>query len=132
MGGLLRAPDFWPYALCSAIAITSKYVVRWRGRHVWNPSNLGIVALLILAPDYVSTLSVQWGNTVWPMLIVWALGALIVWRVKRLHITATYVISFIVLAFVRSGITGHAFLAHAFLAEVAPITNACISCLSSS
>ena len=117
VGILLRAPDYWPYVLCSAIAITSKYVVRWRGRHVWNPSNLGIVALLILAPDYISTLSVQWGNTVWPMLIVWVLGALIVWRVKRLHITATYVVSFIVLAFVRSGITGHA-----FLAEVAPIT----------
>ena len=117
VGILLRAPDYWPYALCSAIAITSKYAVRWRGRHIWNPSNLGIVALLLLAPDYISTLSVQWGNTVWPMLIVWMVGALILWRVKRLHITATYVVSFIVLAFVRSGITGHA-----FLAEVAPIT----------
>jgi Na+-translocating ferredoxin:NAD+ oxidoreductase RnfD subunit len=117
VGILLRAPDNWPYVLCSAIAITSKYVVRWRGRHIWNPSNLGIVALLILAPDYVSTLSVQWGNTVWPMLIVWVLGALIVWRVKRLHITATYVVSFVALALLRSGITGHA-----FLAEVAPIT----------
>jgi enediyne biosynthesis protein E5 len=117
VGILLRAPDFWPYALCSAIAITSKYVVRWRGRHVWNPSNLAIVALLILAPDYISTLSVQWGNTLWPMLIVWVLGALIVWRVKRLHITAVYVVSFIVLSLVRSAVTGHP-----FLAEVAPIT----------
>ncbi len=117
VGILLRAPDFWPYALCSAIAITSKYVVRWRGRHLWNPSNLAIVALLLLAPDYISTLSVQWGNTVWPMLIVWVLGALIVWRVKRLHITATYVVSFIALAFFR-----HLFTGHAFLAEVAPIT----------
>ena len=117
VGILLRAPDYWPYALCSAIAITSKYVVRWRGRHLWNPSNLGIVALLILAPDYISTLSVQWGNTLWPMLIVWALGALIVWRVKRLHITAVYVVSFVVLSLVRSAITGHA-----FLAEVAPVT----------
>jgi Na+-translocating ferredoxin:NAD+ oxidoreductase RnfD subunit len=117
IGILLRAPDFWPYALCSAIAITSKYAVRWKGRHIWNPSNLGIVALLILAPDYISTLSVQWGNGVWPMLIVWVLGVLIVWWVKRLHIVATFVVSFIVLSFVRSGITGHA-----FLAEVAPIT----------
>jgi Na+-translocating ferredoxin:NAD+ oxidoreductase RnfD subunit len=117
VGILVRAPDLWPYALCSAIAITSKYVVRWKGRHLWNPSNLGIVAMLLLAPDYVSTLSVQWGNTVWPMLIVWVLGALIVWRVKRLHITAVYVVSFIVLSLLRSAITGHA-----FLAEVAPIT----------
>jgi len=117
VGILLRAFDYWPYALCSAIAITSKYVIRWRGRHLWNPSNLAIVALLLLSPDYVSTLSVQWGNTLWPMLIVWVAGVLIVWRVKRLHITAVYVVSFVVLALARSVITGHA-----FLAEVAPIT----------
>src|SRR6202167_2375962 len=99
VGILIRAPDFWPYALCSAIAITSKYVVRWRGRHVWNPTNFAIVAMLILAPDYISTLSIQWGNTVWPMLVIWVLGAIIVYRVNRLHITGTYVVSFIALAF---------------------------------
>ncbi len=116
-GILVRSPEYWPFALCPAIAITSKYVLRWRGRHLWNPTNFAICALLILAPEYFSTLSVQWGNTFWPMLIVWVLGALITWRVARLHITGVYVISFIVLSFIRSGITGHA-----FLAEVAPIT----------
>src|SRR4051812_30536352 len=39
VGILLRSPEFWPYALCSAIAITSKYAIRVRGRHIWNPSN---------------------------------------------------------------------------------------------
>jgi enediyne biosynthesis protein E5 len=117
VGILIRSPEHWPYALCSAIAITSKYVIRWRGRHLWNPSNFAICALLLLAPEYVATLSVQWGNTIWPMLIVWTLGAFITYRVKRFHITATYVISFIVLALLRSAITGHA-----FLAELAPIT----------
>lgn len=117
VGILIRSPEFWPYALCSAIAITSKYVIRWKGRHLWNPSNLAISVMLLLAPEYVSTLSVQWGNTIWPMLIVWVLGALIVMRVKRFHITATYVLSFIGLAFGRSFITGHP-----FLAEVSPIT----------
>ena len=117
VGILVRSPEFWPYALCSAIAITSKYVIRWKGRHLWNPSNLAISVMLLLAPEYVATLSVQWGNTIWPMLIVWVLGALIVIRVKRFHITATYVLSFIGLAFGRCLITGHP-----FLAEVAPIT----------
>jgi len=117
VGILLRSPAFWPYALCSALAIMSKYVVRWRGRHLWNPSNFAISAMLLLAPEYVATLSVQWGNTIWPMLIVWALGVLIVLRVKRFHITATYVLSFIVLAWIRTFFTGHL-----FLAEVAPIT----------
>jgi Na+-translocating ferredoxin:NAD+ oxidoreductase RnfD subunit len=117
VGILIRSPAFWPYALCSAISITSKYVIRWKGRHLWNPSNFAICVLLLLAPEAVSTLSIQWGNAVWPLLIVWTLGALITWRVKRFHITATYVISFCVFAAMRGMITGHG-----FLAEVAPIT----------
>ena len=117
VGILIRSPLFWPYALCSAIAITSKYAIRWRGRHLWNPSNFAISAMLLLVPGVVATLSVQWGNTIWPMLIVWVLGALIVYRVKRFHITATYVVSFVALSFVRTAFTGHS-----FLAEVAPIT----------
>jgi Na+-translocating ferredoxin:NAD+ oxidoreductase RnfD subunit len=117
VGILLRSPAFWPYALCSALAIMSKYVIRWRGRHLWNPSNFGISAMLLIAPEYVATLSVQWGNTIWPMLVVWLLGVLIVLRVKRFHITATYVISFVALSWIRTFFTGHP-----FLAEVAPIT----------
>ena len=117
VGILLRSPAFAPYALCSVLAIMSKYVIRWRGRHLWNPSNFAISAMLLLAPEYVATLSVQWGNTIWPMLIVWALGVLIVLRVKRFHITATYVVSFVALAYLRTFFTGHP-----FLAEVAPIT----------
>jgi Na+-translocating ferredoxin:NAD+ oxidoreductase RnfD subunit len=117
VGILIRSPAFWPYFLCSAISITSKYVVRWRGRHLWNPSNLGIVAMLLLVPEYVAALSIQWGNSIWPLLIVWVLGAGIVYRVKRFHITATYVISFVVLSFVRT-----LFTSHSVLAEVSPIT----------
>src|ERR1700739_109198 len=49
VGILVRSPAFWPYALCSAISITSKYALRVRGRHIWNPSNFGICAMLILA-----------------------------------------------------------------------------------
>jgi Na+-translocating ferredoxin:NAD+ oxidoreductase RnfD subunit len=117
VGILIRSPVFWPYALCSALSITSKYVLRWRGRHLWNPSNFGISIMLLLVPEYVAALSIQWGNSVWPMLIVWVLGAAIVYRVKRFHITATYVICFVVLSFIRTFFTGHS-----FLAEVAPIT----------
>src|SRR5580704_361717 len=117
VGILLRSPEFWPYALCSAIAITSKYALRVRGRHIWNPSNFAICAMLVLAPEFVAALSIQWGNTVWPMVVIWVLGAFIVYRVERFHITATYVASFVVLALLRTLITGHP-----FLAEVAPIT----------
>lgn len=117
VGILIRSPLYWPYALCSMISITSKYVLRVKDRHIWNPSNFGICAMLFLAPFAVAPLSVQWGNNLWPMLVIWVLGSLTIWRLKRFHICATYVAGFLLFALVRSWITGDP-----FLAEVAPIT----------
>jgi enediyne biosynthesis protein E5 len=117
VGMLVRSPAIWPYALCSAISITSKYVLRVDGRHIWNPSNFGIVAMLVLAADTVASLSVQWGNNLLPMVVVWCFGSVIIHSLGRFHIPLTYVASFVALAFVRSVLTGHP-----FLSEVAPIT----------
>jgi enediyne biosynthesis protein E5 len=117
VGILVRSPFLWPYVLVSLISIVSKYVLRLNGRHLWNPSNFGVSAVLFLAPATVSLLSIQWGNTLWPMVVIWMLGTAIVWRVGRLHISATYVASFLVLSLIRSVITGTP-----WLATVAPIT----------
>ena len=117
VGILVRSPAFWPYALCSAISITSKYVLRVNGRHLWNPSNFGIVAMLVLASDTVAGLSVQWGNNLLPMVVVWTFGAIIIHTLGRFHITLTYVASFLFFAGIRHLVTGHP-----FLAEAAPLT----------
>lgn len=117
VGILIRSPAFWPYVMCSLISITSKYAIRWHRRHLWNPSNLGVSTMLFLAPATVAGLSVQWGNAVWPMLMIWTLGAVIIWRVNRAHISATYVASFLALSGLRSLVTGDP-----WLAAVAPIT----------
>ncbi len=117
VGILVRSPGLWPYALCSAISITSKYVLRVKGRHLWNPSNFGISAMLFLAGDTVASLSIQWGNYLWPMLVIWALGAIIIWRLKRFHITGVYVVCFIAFALLRSAMTGSP-----WQSEIAPIT----------
>lgn len=117
VGILIHSPVLWPYALGGVLSIMSKYVLRVRGRHLWNPSNFGICVLLFLAPFAVAPLSVQWGNAVWPMLVIWAIGLFAVTRARRAHITVTYVTCFLFFAFVRSLIVGSS-----FLAEVAPIT----------
>lgn len=120
-GILIRSPEWWPYAMAAAIATTSKYVIRVNNRHLWNPSNLAIVILLIVAHDTVATLSVQWGNDLLPVIVVWLLGSVIISRLKRFHICATYVVSFIFFAWIRSLITGGGTF-EAFKSEVAPIT----------
>lgn len=117
VGILVRSPAFWPYALCSAISIMSKYVLRVKGRHIWNPSNFGLAVLFFIAADTMAGLSIQWGNYLAPLLVIWILGSIIIWRAKRFHICATYVVSFFLFAFLRSWITGHP-----WQAEVAPIT----------
>jgi len=116
-GILVRSPALWPFALASLLSIMSKYVLRVKGRHLWNPSNFGICALLFLAPESVAALSVQWGNFKWPLIVIWTLGSIIIWRANRIHISATYVASFFAFAFLRSYITGDS-----WWAEIAPIT----------
>ncbi len=117
VGILVRSPEFWPYALCSAIAITSKYLIRVEGRHLWNPSNLGLVAMLVLAPDTVASLSVQWGNALLPIAVVWFFGSIIIHRLGRFHITLSYVAAFTAFSVLRAWATGHP-----WPAEVAPLT----------
>jgi enediyne biosynthesis protein E5 len=117
VGILVRSPAFWPYALCSAISITSKYVLRVEGRHLWNPTNFGIVAMLLLASDAVAGLSVQWGNNLLPMVFVWMFGTIILRMVGRLHITLTYVAAFLFFGVARALVTGHP-----IVSEIAPIT----------
>jgi len=117
VGILVRSPAYWPFALCSVISIMSKYVLRVKGRHIWNPSNFGIGLLLFLSPEIMSVLSIQWGNNLLPIAVIWILGSIIIWRARRFHISATYVVSFLVFAVIRSWITGDP-----LASEVAPIT----------
>ncbi len=117
VGILVRSPAYWPFALCALISITSKYVLRVRDRHIWNPSNFGVSAILFLAGDVAASLSIQWGNFLAPMLVIWALGAAIIWRLRRFHITGTYVVSFLVFALLRAWMIGAP-----WKSEISPIT----------
>jgi hypothetical protein len=116
-GILVRSTQLWPYFLVSLVSIASKYVLRVKGRHLWNPTNFGVSAAAFLAPTAITVLSIQWGNVLAPMIIIWVLGSVIVWRVGRAHISATYVASFLLLSWVTSQITGIT-----WSATVAPIT----------
>jgi Na+-translocating ferredoxin:NAD+ oxidoreductase RnfD subunit len=107
----------WPFALGGFLAISSKYVLRYRENHLWNPTNFAITALLLAAPDRVSVLSHQFGNDVATNLVIWFFGLVIAARVGVLHLTLTYVASFLLLNGVRAAALGQP-----VLAEIAPIT----------
>jgi Na+-translocating ferredoxin:NAD+ oxidoreductase RnfD subunit len=117
---LLEKPQgaaLWPIALGGWLAISSKYVLRYRENHLWNPTNFAIVTLLLVAPERISVLSHQWGNDLATNLVIWTFGLVIASRVRVLHITLTYVASFFVLNTLRSVVLGQP-----ILPEIAPIT----------
>jgi Na+-translocating ferredoxin:NAD+ oxidoreductase RnfD subunit len=107
----------WPFVLGGFIAISSKYVLRYRGNHLWNPTNFAVSALLLAAPDHVSVLSHQFGNDVTTNMVIWIFGLIIAARVGVLHITLTYVASFLLLNSARALALGMP-----VLPEIAPIT----------
>lgn len=112
-----QAGLLWPFALGGFIAIASKYVITYHNRHLWNPSNFAIGVLVLLAPGSVAILSHQVGNELVTNAIIWAIGLIVVWRAKVLHITVTYVLSFLAFAVVRHWIVGGP-----LMAEIAPLT----------
>ena len=111
-GGVL-----WPFAVGGFLAIASKYVLTYRGRHIWNPTNFSISMLLLLAPAQIAILSHQWGNEIWTNLLIWGVGLVVVSRARVLHITLMYVACFLFFAVLRSSLEGLP-----LLPEIAPLT----------
>jgi enediyne biosynthesis protein E5 len=107
----------WPFLIGGFLAIASKYVLQYRDNHLWNPTNFAIVVLLLVAPERISVLSHQWGNDLGTNLVIWIFGLLIVSRVGVLHISLTYVASFLLLNGLRSVLLGQP-----LVPEIAPIT----------
>ena len=49
------------FAVIAGLSLLTKYVIRYRGTHVFNPSNIGlVVAFLVLGPSRVEPLDFWW------------------------------------------------------------------------
>ncbi len=97
---LLRADTLWVHPLAAALAISSKFVLRVNGKHVFNPANFGVVVALLLLPGtWVSP--GQWGSDV--ALAGWfvALGGLVTQRARRWDISWVFLAAWLVLVAAR-------------------------------
>ena len=53
---------WWIFVGTAAIALLSKHVIKWRGEHIFNPSNIGLVlCFLILGKNRTEPLDFWWG-----------------------------------------------------------------------
>jgi Na+-transporting NADH:ubiquinone oxidoreductase subunit NqrB len=112
---LLRSDTLWVHPLAAAVAISSKFVLRVHGKHVFNPANLGVIAALALLPGtWVSP--GQWGNDL--ALAGWfvALGGLVAQRARRWDISWVFLATWLGLVATRVVWLGQpwSILAHQF------------------
>ncbi len=107
---VLRVPgtvhgDWWStngwyiFAGTAAVSLLSKYVIKWRGNHVFNPSNFGLVlCFLILGKDRVEPLDFWWGPmSPWmalALVIIVAGGLAILLRLKLIGIAIAFWLTF--------------------------------------
>src|SRR5437588_11552053 len=89
---LLRSNSFLFVLAGAAIAVGSKFVIRWRGKHIFNPTNFAIVALMLLTP-HVWVSPGQWGNVAFFGFLITCLGGLVVNRAARSDVTYAFIVA---------------------------------------
>ncbi len=87
---LLLRTDLVVLACAAAvIAIGSKFVVRVKGKHVFNPANVALVSLMLLS-DHAWVSSGQWGSAAIGAFGLACLGYLVLTRAKRAETTIAF------------------------------------------
>jgi Na+-transporting NADH:ubiquinone oxidoreductase subunit NqrB len=97
---LLRGDALWVYGLAGVLAIGSKFVIRLRGKHVFNPAAFAILLMLQSGHAWVSP--GQWGQSAIIIGAIVSLGILVLQRASRLDVALAFILSFGGLLFARA------------------------------
>ena len=83
---LLRTDDWLLAMAAAALAVFSKFVIRVRGKHLFNPTNLALVVLM-LTTDRAWVSAGQWGHAAWLAFLLACFGGLVIYRAERSDVT---------------------------------------------
>jgi len=98
---LLRTNSLALVALAAMITILSKFVLRWRGKHVFNPTNFGLVAMILLT-GHAWVSPGQWGSGAFFAFLMACLGGLVVNRATRSDVTYAFIAAWCAILFGRA------------------------------
>ncbi len=98
---LLRTNDPWLAVITAVVAVGSKFVLRVRGKHVFNPTNIALVAMMLVTGQ-VWVSPGQWGSVAVFAFLLASAGGLVVNRAGRADVTHTFLAGYVVLLVGRS------------------------------
>lgn len=90
---LLRTDEIALAMLAACIAISSKFLIRVRGKHVFNPANVALVSLILIS-DAAWISSGQWGSAAIAAFALACLGFLVLTRAKRAETTIAFLLAY--------------------------------------
>lgn len=97
---LCKSDSLWVLAFAGVIAISSKFLIRYKGGHLFNPANLGIIAaILCTGQAWVSP--GQWGSDVVLLFMMGAAGLIVLLKVGRIDTSLAFLASFGGLLFIE-------------------------------
>jgi enediyne biosynthesis protein E5 len=98
---LLRTEAIGLAILTALVAIASKFAIRRRGRHVFNPTGFAL-AVMVLATERVWISPGQWGSAATLAFAVAALGGVVVHRAARSDVALAFLATYAGLVFARA------------------------------
>ena len=97
---LLKTNLLWVAVFAAFVSILSKYIIRINGKHIFNPSAMGIVAAILLTGKaWVSP--GQWGSGIIILFAVFSIGFIVVTKVQNLSASLSFLGVFAGLIFIR-------------------------------
>jgi Na+-translocating ferredoxin:NAD+ oxidoreductase RnfD subunit len=105
----------WIFAATAAVSLLSKYLIRFRGRHVFNPSNFGLVlCFLLLGPTRANPLDFWWTSMgpalAFALTVIVVGGLLITKRTHMLGVVVAFYVTFVATLAVVAA-SGHCMIA---------------------
>ena len=98
---LLRTGSVWLSLGAAVLAIASKYLLRWNGKHIFNPANFGLVVMsLVFAGAWVSP--GQWGVAPFLALGIFVMGIVVTGKASRWDVSFALLGSYAALVFGRA------------------------------
>ncbi|MGB0126398.1 MAG: RnfABCDGE type electron transport complex subunit D [Rhodocyclaceae bacterium] len=102
---LVRADNLWVHPLLAALAISAKFTLRIRGKHVFNPANLAVILALAVVPGaWISP--GQWGADLAYASLFVAFGSLVTRQARRWDISWAFLAFYLGLVALRVLILG--------------------------
>jgi len=93
---LFKAGDPSYYILAGILAIGSKFILRFKGKHIFNPANFGLVVPILLTNQtWISP--GQWGSSLTMLIFFGAAGLMILLKISRLETGITFLLVFFLL-----------------------------------